>query len=199
MRTPRPLTALLGRPNLPYGLVIYRTTYSPVSETHFPTILQVINALFVDDMKKHDDQDEYQPVIMDDQTRFDGLSLDDVRKHFQSYLENRDRSQSEMCTDFCVVIDEDVVWRMRNVNPVDDPAVYFDQYWSHFGHQWWVKTVNAHWGVKHEDDDEDEDGDGEQEPWFKCSVFAIWGLWDDMSRGLAMSTVMSFEGDVYYL
>ncbi|KAL5334610.1 hypothetical protein BJX70DRAFT_402420 [Aspergillus crustosus] len=113
--------------NAPWGLIIYRTTYTPLSETHFAKILELIELLIKEDVRRYKDRHgtpeerkaaratlalSYQPVVHDDKAQFNEMSHDGVRSHYQQYVEDVPVGQAERPLTnetFCVVIDDDVV------------------------------------------------------------------------------------------
>ncbi|KAL4775859.1 hypothetical protein BDW60DRAFT_225034 [Aspergillus nidulans var. acristatus] len=165
---------------IPWGFTIYRTTYTPLSETHFAEIIELINVLTKENIRTWEGGDgtseeksaakttlleHYQPIIMNDKTRFDGMTLDNVRSHYQAYIE---ASQDELvCTNenFFVVIDEEVVQTLAGADPAKLLAT--DDY---------LRDVRKYWVKAVETDLEDEDDDG----WIKCTVYRIWNMWADM-------------------
>ncbi|KAL4947025.1 hypothetical protein BDW69DRAFT_190589 [Aspergillus filifer] len=80
-----------------------RTTYTALSETHFAKILELIELLIKEDVRRYKDRNgtseereaaraalvpSYQSVVHDDKDQFDGMSLDDIRLHYQQYVED---------------------------------------------------------------------------------------------------------------
>jgi hypothetical protein len=76
-----------------WGCIIYRTTYTPLSDAHFAKILEFIELLIKEDVRRYKDSQgtpesreaakatlvqSYQPFVHDNNGQFDGMSLDDV-------------------------------------------------------------------------------------------------------------------------
>ncbi|KAL6229169.1 hypothetical protein BDW75DRAFT_235411 [Aspergillus navahoensis] len=174
------LAAHVKYKKIPWGFTIYRTIYTPLSETHFAEIIELINVLTKENIRTWEGGygtpeeksaakttllEHYQPIIMNDKTRFDGMTLDNVRSHYQAYIE---ASQDELvCTNenFFVVIDEEVVQTLAGADPAKLLAT--DNY---------IRDVRKYWVKAVETDLEDEDDDG----WIKCTVYQIWNMWADM-------------------
>ncbi|KAL6229036.1 hypothetical protein BDW75DRAFT_235499 [Aspergillus navahoensis] len=201
------LASAVQRSEIPWGITIYRTTYTPLSNIHFERIVEIIGALLKDSIRSDeeiadDDNDSkkrtayntlkeyYKPIVMDDHTRYDGMMLEDVRAHYQTYVEVPEGTgiseRPYTNENFCLVIDDEVV------RVLADLCIWLD---SHdtikleegcrdngtFGSlenmvKWWVKAVET---------EVFEEGD---KGWLKCSVFTLWRLWVDMSSEEGMST-----------
>ncbi|KAL4983898.1 hypothetical protein BDW68DRAFT_168021 [Aspergillus falconensis] len=205
-----PLTGLASavqQSKIPWGITIYRTTYTPLSNTHFDKIIEIISALLKDSIRSDEEiadddngsekrtayntlKEYYQPIVMNDRTRYDGMTLEDVRAHYQTYLERPEGTgMSERPytnENLCFVIDDEVVTVLA------DLCVWLDSHkaikleegcrtnrsFSSLENmvKWWLKGVEADVFVE---------GD---KGWLKCSVFALWSLWVDMCSEEGMST-----------
>ncbi|KAL4974599.1 hypothetical protein BDW66DRAFT_152769 [Aspergillus desertorum] len=153
----QPLLDLAGEvqeTSAPWGLIIYRTTYIPLSEAHFAKILELIELLIKED--------------------FDGMSLDDVRSHYQQYVEDVPVGQAgRPLTNeiFCVVIDELATAEKEQLLALTTRGTFVVKKTAY-----WVKVVEA-------DPQEEED-----EGWMKCSIYRLWTLWTDMDGITGMSS-----------
>ncbi|KAL4804698.1 hypothetical protein BDV18DRAFT_142347 [Aspergillus unguis] len=178
----------------PWGLIIYRTTYTPLSETHFTKILELIELLIKEDMRRYEDRNGtpeqrepakatliplYQPIVHDDRAQFDGMSLDEVRSHYQDYIESvpaGEEGRPVTNETFCVVIDDEVVENLAAAEK--EPMLAMTEIGTFAADMsaWWVKVVET------EPEDEDDEG------WMKCSVYRLWSLWTDMDGENGMSS-----------
>ncbi|KAL4756111.1 uncharacterized protein BDW70DRAFT_145417 [Aspergillus foveolatus] len=170
----------------PWGLAIYRTTYSPFSDTHFDAITELITALAKYSVRKWKNmnpndpaklaaksalQETYQPIILNDKAEFDGMTFEAIRAHHQALVKRPVGERPLTNKYFCVVVDDEVVQTLAGANPAaliatENILVDYSKYW--------VKAI--------ESDLEDEDDKG----WMKCSVYALWNLWIDMDDGRPM-------------
>ncbi|KAL4974616.1 hypothetical protein BDW66DRAFT_152652 [Aspergillus desertorum] len=144
----------------PSGLGIYRTTYSPFSDTHFDAITELITALA-----------KYSPIILNDKAEFDGMAFEAIRAHYQALVKRPVGERPLTNKYFCVVVDDEVVQTLAGADPA---ALIATENISDDYNKYWVKTS--------ESDLEDEDEKG----WLKCSVYALWNLWIDMDDGRPM-------------
>ncbi|KAL2789361.1 hypothetical protein BJX66DRAFT_307010 [Aspergillus keveii] len=168
------------RSKVPWGFVIYRTTYTTFSDTHFAEIVQLLTGLAKYSVRKWKDlnpndpaklsaktalQETYEPIIMDNKSEFDGMTLDAIRAHHQAWIEQPVGERpitNEWC---CLLVNEEVVQTLAGADPAALIAT-----------QHTVEDYDNHWVKAVESDPEDEDDKG----WMKCSVFALWNLWIDM-------------------
>ncbi|OQE44344.1 hypothetical protein PENCOP_c002G07859 [Penicillium coprophilum] len=104
-----------------WGYVIYRTTYTPQSDTAFSQIIDLLNSYIKDELfseyastpksKLHcAEPTPYQeiwaqhlPIIMADPAQFDEASIDSIRAHFESWVNSRARRNYTTC----IVIDDE--------------------------------------------------------------------------------------------
>jgi hypothetical protein len=186
------LARKVERAEVPWGFVIYRTTYTPFSDTHFAEIVQLLTGLAKYSVCKWKDwnpnnpaklsakttlQETYKPIIMDNKSEFDGMTLNALCAHHQALIKQPVGSKERPITNewCCLLVDEEVVQTLAGADPAALIATQniVEDYDNH-----WVKAV--------ESDPEDEDDKG----WMKCSVFALWNLWIDMDGDRPMR---SFE------
>ncbi|KAK2750072.1 hypothetical protein FQN57_004564 [Myotisia sp. PD_48] len=128
-----------------WGFVVYRTVYTPESNTLFPRVLEILNDYLrskvfkeVDEFIEKWDLERWglgpdptvneelmkchKMIVHDDQAKFDGLSLDDVRTHFEEWVTGlppprtrKDDEDSEGMRDVwpryrtCLVIDDEIL------------------------------------------------------------------------------------------
>ncbi|KAL2789363.1 hypothetical protein BJX66DRAFT_307012 [Aspergillus keveii] len=204
-------SSLKKRPSATWGFAIYRTACSPHSHLQFPQVMELINSsikksaveesLGCESVVYKTILSRYRPVIMDDPSEFAGLSLADVRSHFETYTEDR-KARGEWdgisrCA--CVVVDDEVlrvvtdaVAKARTTRVkaeeagevVDEPRTRYLN-----GKAWWVKTVEA-WPDL---DETHDDYDGSM----NCSVFALWRLWQWASDPHPLASLMRDENGAY--
>ncbi|KAL4875749.1 hypothetical protein BJY04DRAFT_201276 [Aspergillus karnatakaensis] len=185
-----PLTYLAGKvqqANVPWGLTIYRTTYTPFSDTHFAEVVDLITALAKYSVRKwktgHPDdaaklaaksvlQETFEPIIMNDKSEFDGMTLEAIRERHQALIERPVGKRSITHPWLCLLVDEEVVQVLAGADP---EALIATQDVVRDYSKYWVKAVET------DTDDEDDKG------WMKCSVYALWNLWDDMEGQVPMS------------
>ncbi|KAL4744801.1 hypothetical protein BDW72DRAFT_187851 [Aspergillus terricola var. indicus] len=181
----------------PWGLAIYRTTYSPFSDTHFDAITELITALAKYSVRKWKDmnpndpaklaaksalQETYQPIIWNDKAEFDGMTFEAIRAHHQALVKRPVGERPLTNKYFCVVVDDEVVQTLAGA----DPASLIATQTSDDYNKYWVKAI--------ESDLEDEDDKG----WMKCSVYGLWNLWVDMDIGRPMRSYEAlYSGGVY--
>ncbi|KAL4993342.1 hypothetical protein BDV10DRAFT_190062 [Aspergillus recurvatus] len=178
----------------PWGLIIYRTTYTPLSETHFAKILDLIELLIKEDVRRYEDRNgtpeereaarailvpSYRPVVHDDKAQFNGMSLDNVRLHYQQYVEDVPVGQAgRPLTNktFCVVIDDEVVENLATAER--------EQLLTLTPRGTFVVKKTAYWVKVVEADLQEEEDKG----WMKCSIYRLWTLWTDMDGITGMSS-----------
>ncbi|RDW64395.1 uncharacterized protein DSM5745_09806 [Aspergillus mulundensis] len=189
------ISSLRHFPQARWGFTIYRTTYTPLSDRHFPRIIETINSW----TKRGADKDyslvnpylnlthrsaynllcaRYRPTVMENPHEFNDIPLSSVRSHFETWGSQQDINLVwSSQTRACLVIDDEVVEALADAVPwiegvTDDTAVYRQN-----SLRWWVKVVEA------EPDLEDTyfgpgDYDGTM---MKASVLALWPLWKDIT------------------
>ncbi|KAL4867515.1 hypothetical protein BDV12DRAFT_198208 [Aspergillus spectabilis] len=180
----------LQKAKVPWGLAIYRTTYTPFSDAHFAQVLELITTFAKYSVRKWTNaepndpallaakpvlQETYEPIVMNDKSEFDGMTMDAIRTHHQALVKRPVGERPITDEWFCVLVDEEV---MQSLAGVDSDAIIPPQEVQDF-QKYWVKAV--------ESDPEDEDDEG----WMKCSVYGLWNLWDDMNEGTSMHTCQS--------
>ena len=115
------------RSNATWGYVIYRTTYTPQSDTTFSQIVDLLNShikheLFseyaatqknklatAEPTPYHEIWAQHHPVIMDDPAQFNGASIDAIRAHYRSWVDLQEGRHHTMIYPICIVIDEESV------------------------------------------------------------------------------------------
>ncbi|KAJ0413545.1 hypothetical protein BJY00DRAFT_296779 [Aspergillus carlsbadensis] len=173
--------------NVPWGLAIYRTTYTPFANTHFPNIIELITTLIKCSVQEYEDttphtpdkdaaksvlQARYSPIIMDNKSEFDEMTLDAIRAHHKALRERPAGEQPLTNKWFCVLIDEEVVQTLAGADPA---ALMATHNIPRDYNKYWVKVVEL--------DQEDESDKG----WMKCSVYALWDLWFVMDGIIPMA------------
>lgn len=189
------LRGLEARPTETWGYVIYRTTYTPVSDRVFPLALQTIHhhirkAVLYDRAEAREIlgvQDplvishdllwpRYSSIIMDNCDNFNAIPLSSVRSHFESWMEGREREEMDSRIEhgICLAIDDEVLRAFADARariPAGDGPVGADDALVDVDKldKWCVKTVEA-WP---ELDEADDDYDGVM----KARVRSLWDLW----------------------
>ncbi|KAL4875748.1 hypothetical protein BJY04DRAFT_152937 [Aspergillus karnatakaensis] len=188
------LGALRAFPEMTWGFVIYRTTYTPQSNLRFPQLINIFNsniktaffekpAFEPDNYLDHFRADNerlwarYRPVIMDD-PKFNGLSLAEVRSQFESWVGPEDgdldaRPQAQKTA--CLVVDEEVMEVLADAKPYrtgDYPAAHESQ---------WVKAVEAY-------------PNGEDLEMLKVPISDLWPFWCDVSSAMDLEQVKQEDG-----
>jgi hypothetical protein len=101
------------------------------------------------------------------------MSLDDVRLHYQQYLEavpaEEERGRPLTNETFCVVIDDELVGHLA--------ATEKEQLLALSARGAFIAKKTAYW-VKVVDD----------EGWMKCSTYRLWTLWAGMDAITGMSS-----------
>ncbi|KAL4973539.1 hypothetical protein BDW66DRAFT_153725 [Aspergillus desertorum] len=188
------LASVIQQSKIPWGITIYRTTYTPLSNTHFDKMIAIISALLKDSIRSDegiadDDNDSEKSTAYNTPIVTMGWTLEDVRAHYHTYLEMPEGTgMSERPytnENLCFVIDDEVV------EVLADLCVWLDSHdaikleegcrknrsFSTIKNKakWWVRVVEA---------DLFAEGD---KGWLKCSVFALRSLWVDICSEEGMS------------
>ncbi|KAL4860377.1 hypothetical protein BDV12DRAFT_205139 [Aspergillus spectabilis] len=123
---------LMERTKTPWGCTIYRTTYTPLSEAHFPEIIELINVLIKENVHKYDNfkpndaekrsakptlLESYEPIVTNNKSEFDGMTLDAIRAQKQSFVEIPEGERLFKNEWFCVLIVEEVVQTSAGADP----------------------------------------------------------------------------------
>jgi hypothetical protein len=108
------------------------------------------------------------------------MSLDDVRLHYQQYLEavpaEEERGRPLTNETFCVVIDDELVEHLAATEKEQLLALSARGAFIAKKTAYWVKVVET--GPAEEDD----------EGWMKCSTYRLWTLWAGMDAITGMSS-----------
>ncbi|GFF82686.1 hypothetical protein IFM61392_07917 [Aspergillus lentulus] len=165
---PTPTQHLIDRLRLPkapsWGFVIYRTTYSPQSYHQFPRIIELTNSLIKREIL-HEyamSKDSYagppeelkngyqlicakhRPIIIEDRTQLNGISLHGVRSHFESWIDDYASGRGRENYNWgystqrhvCLVVNEEVCQALENADTklIREGA-------GEYLRKWWVKAV----------------------------------------------------------
>lgn len=118
-----------------WGYVIYRTTYTPESDTTFPRVVDLLNSHIKHGLYSectssqsntsrqtnpapyHEIWARHDPIIMDDASRFNGASADAIQAHFKSW--SRAQENKGCSTDYrmCMILDERSLQGLRDFPP----------------------------------------------------------------------------------
>ncbi|GFF59710.1 hypothetical protein IFM46972_11455 [Aspergillus udagawae] len=199
---PTPTQHLIDWLRLPkapsWGFVIYRTTYSPQSYRQFPQIIELTNSLIKREILHEyaTSKDSYagppeelkngyqlicakhRPIIIEDRTQLNGISLHGVRSHFESWIDDYASGRGRENYNWgystqrhvCLVVDEEVCQALENADTklIREGA-------GEYLRKWWVKAVEP-WPEIDEWEREATGFDGTM----KVSVFSLFFLWTDM-------------------
>jgi hypothetical protein len=179
-----------------WGFTIYRTTYTPQSNASFPAIVDLITAYVKDEFyKEHEDllensrlrqgrtvtEDDiavfdkmwakYEPRVIQDAAQFDTSSIDQIRAHYEGWVEERDMADRFPDYRMFIVIDEESLQSLLNATIPEERQVGMQHRIGHY-----VKLVEA-WQ--------------EIDPppflgWMKCSLPGLWDIWRNMQDGCYM-------------
>ncbi|KAJ5817787.1 hypothetical protein N7447_007795 [Penicillium robsamsonii] len=114
-----------------WGYVIYRTTYTPQSDTAFSQIVDLLNSYIKHELFSeyastpksklhcaeptayHEIWAQHRPVIMADPAQFDEAPIDSVRAHFESWVNSREKRNHTTC----IVIDDESLRAFLDAQP----------------------------------------------------------------------------------
>jgi hypothetical protein len=199
---PSPTRRLIGRLRLPqaplWGFIIYRTTYTPQSYHQFPRIIELPSSFIKREILheyetskesyagapkelKNDYQlicAKHHPIIIEDRTQLNSISLHGVRSHFESWIDDhvdgrgRENHNWGYSTQrhVCLVVDEEVCQTLG-----DADARLIGGAAGEYLEKWWVKAVEP-WPEIDEWEREATGFDGTM----KVSVFDLFRLWTHM-------------------
>ncbi|KAL3443937.1 hypothetical protein BJX65DRAFT_284403 [Aspergillus insuetus] len=203
-----------------WGFVIYRTTYTPYSSRRFPQLVNLFSSCMRRELFKEHASDRFdttgrpipdcramydliwarhRPVIMDDPAKFEGMTLDAVRSHFEGWVGPRppaeeeerdvgtgvevDFSRPPAQTHACLVVDEEVLRVLTRAKPPPKDV--------HVEHlmptTWWVKAVEAYPDLE---DDPPEVWDGT----LKVPIRGLWRFWQQVDYPASMQLLTTNHG-----
>ncbi|KAL5364458.1 hypothetical protein BJX96DRAFT_157391 [Aspergillus floccosus] len=173
-----------------WGWVVYRTTYK--SDAMFQRAIDIISS-WIKRAVYRDLYDTYgvpnpdptpnnqlwarhRLTIIEDSPVLDGASLDVVRSHFESWVEQKDRRDRWNKYRVCMVIDEETLELLVNKVPLAEAhaEMHGEGCVEHLS-EWYVKVLEPF--PDFEDQNEDYEG------WMNCSVYALVYLWDGLDDG----------------
>ncbi|KAF7137045.1 hypothetical protein CNMCM5793_006896 [Aspergillus hiratsukae] len=175
-----------------WGWVVYRTTYK--SDAAFSRAINVINSWIkqevYDDLRYSGVKDPdptpnnelwacHQLTIMDDPQTLDGASIEDVRSHFESWVEGQGQRDRWNKYRVCMVIDDEILQLLNEVPTAEQHAEMHGRCGKEIK-KWYVKVVEAF-----PDPDEAEGIEG-WEGWMYCSIYALVRLWGIMGDATYM-------------
>ncbi|KAL2817180.1 hypothetical protein BJX63DRAFT_386318 [Aspergillus granulosus] len=189
-----------------WGFVIYRTTYTPYSHQRFPQIVEILNSCIRSEIFTEYASYAYdihgrpidcralydliwarhRPVIMDNPAKFNRISLEAVRSHFESWVgpeEDVDPNRQTAQTHACLVVDEEVLNVLSDVKPLpEDVSVEYLMPAT-----WWVKSVEAYPDLE---DDPLEVWDGT----LKVPIRGLWHFWKMVDDPASMQELITKDG-----
>ncbi|KAH8816578.1 hypothetical protein F5884DRAFT_227833 [Xylogone sp. PMI_703] len=187
-----------------WGFVLYRTIYTPESETLWPLILAKLNAYIYKSIWYDYDYDkakiqtgpsmgevpldpepnarvcaQFKNLVLSDEDKFSGVSIGSIRRHFVSYLEMYRGLGISVNRNVCLVVDESVFNALRDA-PVPLPGVRDPEVW--------VKVVDGDFepdDLQSDADDDGDDGSGYYPPgyppgyegWCLSNARLLWSLY----------------------
>lgn len=177
-----------------WGWVVYRTTYK--SDAAFSRAIDVLNSWIKAEVYRDADPRSsgvqnpdptpnnelwacHRLTIMDDPATLDGASIEDVRSHFESWVEGQGQRDLWNKYRVCMVLDDEILSLLAQVPTAEEHAERHGRCGEEIN-KWYVKVVEAF-----PDPDEGEGVEG-WEGWMYCSVFALVRLWDTMGDGAFM-------------
>ncbi|KAJ5142748.1 uncharacterized protein N7515_001535 [Penicillium bovifimosum] len=175
-----------------WGYVIYRTTYSSVSDAHFSTVFNYLEACirksFFAEAAEYastgGDPAIYQGIwaqhsltVIEDAMQLDGVSIDSIRARFEEWVDVQGQRDKFNKYRMCIVIDEECLQTLlgTSAEALDQETQYVRDKTVRY-----VKVVEA-WPIIDEGDEDEFLG------WMKCWSRALWDLWSMMGDGAEMS------------
>jgi hypothetical protein len=186
-----------------WGWVVYRTTYK--SDAKFQRAIDIISSWIkwtvyrdlydtfgvptADPTPNNQLWARHYLTIVEDLTVLDGASVDAVRSHFESWVEQRNMRDRWNKYRVCMVIDDEILELLLNNVPLADAhADMHGEDCTEEMTEWYVKVVEAFPDL--------DQGEPDYKGWMNCSVYAMVDLWDSMDDGAYMGTWFGavFEG-----
>jgi hypothetical protein len=176
-----------------WGWVVYRTTYK--SDSAFCKAINIINSWIkqevYDDLRHAGVQDPdptpndelwacHRLTIVEDSQTLNGATIEDVRSHFQSWVEGQGHKDTWNKYRVCMVIDEENLQLLSEVPSAEEHAEMHGLYCVEEIREWYVKVVEAF------PDPEETEGVEEYKGWMNCSIYALVRLWRCMDDGINM-------------
>ncbi|KAL4962808.1 uncharacterized protein BDV14DRAFT_202439 [Aspergillus stella-maris] len=196
------LAIQIERTQVPWGCAIYRTTYSSFSDTHFDQVVELITVMVEDNVHRweglhtnNDDEtrgakavllENYRPIVMNNKSQFDGMSMKDIRAYHGSFIGTPVGERPYTSDFFCILIDEEVMHVLAGANQI---SLLATEDRVDDGREYWVKTIDTDL-----EDEEDEYGRG----WMKCSIYSLWSLCLAMDGHLPMKSFAALYPDGPY-
>jgi hypothetical protein len=170
-----------------WGYVIYRTTYSAESNAFFPDIIRFIEACIkkqfasagADRSRNYVSEDwpKYRSTIMEDPAQFQGASLDEIRTHFETWVDAQGMRDKWTKFRMCIILDEESLQTLKDATVVETERENFHEPLRY------VKVLEAF-----PDIDQYDIFPG----WMKCWTYALWSLWENMQDGDDMKMQHAF-------
>ncbi|KAJ5124769.1 uncharacterized protein N7515_008594 [Penicillium bovifimosum] len=180
-----------------WGYTIYRTTYTPQSNAAFPRMVDLTTKYMKNEFYNsyrnslgeyfranefiitpwNEIWPNYQPRVIEDASRFDGASIDQLREHFRADAIERDVLDCFPGYRMFIVIDEESFQTLQNA-PFPENSRYEER------RHHYVKLVEA-----------EVDPSDWFQGWMKCSLPSLWEVWSDMLDGAYMRRTASMIPD----
>ncbi|KAL4797183.1 hypothetical protein BDV19DRAFT_387362 [Aspergillus venezuelensis] len=159
----------IERTQVPWGCAIYRTTYTSFSDTHFDHVVELTTVMIKDNVRRweglhtsNDDEtrgakavllENYRPIVMNNKSQFDGMSMEDIRAYHESFIGTPVGGRFYTSDFFCILINEEVMHRSAGANPT---PLFATEDRVDDGRKYWVKTIDT--DLEDEEDEFDRSG-----------------------------------------
>jgi len=169
-------------PGSTWGYTLYRTTYTPESDAHWPSIIALLSSYIRSSIefdlcapKIHPEfyvgcapcdpepnrkvREMFRWDVVSNAAQFDGATIDDVRVHFRDRMARRPNDPHWKC----LVVDEEVFQLLKG-RPLAKPDEVDNE-------EAWIKAVDKSWRGP-----EDSDRPG-YEGWIGVQLGMLWEWW----------------------
>jgi hypothetical protein len=117
---------------------------------------------------------------MEDSQTLDGATIEDVRSHFESWVEGQGQRDRWNEYRVCMIIDEEILQLLNKVPLAEEHAEMHGLYCVKEAKEWYVKVIEAF------PDPEEIEGVEEYEGWKDCSIYALVRLWHSTDDAINM-------------
>jgi hypothetical protein len=122
-------------------------------------------------------------TIIEDSQAFDSATIEDVRSHFESWVEGQGQRDKWNKYRVCMVIDEETLQLLNEVPSAEGHAEMHGLYCVKEVKEWYVKVIEAF------PDPEETEGVEEYEGWTDCLIYALVRLWHSMDDAINMVVI----------